>query len=64
MNEMAERKDVDKPRPLLTIDPKQLYDNACVVQRSSAGDEWAICVEGKKIKIFPVVKHVRERASS
>jgi hypothetical protein len=58
---MAERKDVEKPRPLLTIDPKQLYDNACVVQTSSAGDEWAICVEGKKIKIFPVIKHVRQK---
>ena len=60
---MAERKGMDKPRLLLTIDTKQLYDNACVVQRSSAGDEWAICVEGKRIKIFPVVKHVREKAS-
>ena len=60
---MVERKNVDKPRLLLTIDTKQLYDNACVVQRSSAGDEWAICVEGKRIKIFPVVKHVREKAS-
>ena len=60
---MAERKGMDKPRLLLTIDTKQLYDNACVVQRSSAGDEWAICVEGKRIKIFPVVKHIREKAS-
>ena len=60
---MAERKGVDKPRLLLTIDPKHLYNNACVVQRSSAGDEWAICVEGKRIKIFPVVRHVREKAS-
>jgi len=60
---LAERKGMDKPRLLLTIDTKQLYDNACVVQRSSAGDEWAICVEGKRIKIFPVVKHIRERAS-
>jgi len=60
---LAERKGMDKPRLLLTIDTKQLYDNACVVQRSSAGDEWAICVEGKRIKIFPVVKHVREKAS-
>ena len=60
---MAERKGMDKPRLLLTIDPKQLYEDACVVQRSSAGDEWAICVEGKRIKMFPVVKHVREKAS-
>lgn len=61
---MAEKKEAERPRPLITIDPKDLYDNACVVTRSSAGEEWAICVEDKKIKLFPVIKHIKEKASS
>lgn len=50
----------EKPRTLLTIDPKELVASACVVKTSSSGEKWAVCVdEDSKIKIFPVVEETK-----
>jgi hypothetical protein len=51
------REKEEKPRTLITIDPKELVASACVVKTSSSGERWAVCVdEDEKIKIYPIVQ--------
>jgi hypothetical protein len=57
----TEKKESETPRTLITIDPDELMENACLLKKSASGEDWAVCVDEGKIKLFPVAKPSKKK---
>ena len=51
----------EKQKRVLVIDPKTLREGTCRFQKSDTGENWAVCKEDGKIKLFPVEKEKKEK---
>ncbi len=45
-----------KEKVVLEIDLNKLKDGSCRIVVAGTGEKYAVCREGKKIKIYPVIE--------